>query len=93
MRSLPDLVEIEDSIKLFGTKLDKLQSEMEGLNERMDDVEDRIDDLHEAGMHPEIEYLERKIRCLDQEIRELRGLLPISNEADGFAARVDGQGA
>lgn len=93
MKSIPDMYDIENALQFLGAKLDKLQSDMEGLSERMDYIEDQIDLIHAGGMESRVEHLDEKLYLLDQEVTMLRGLPSFSDKVDGPPAGAGGQGA
>ena len=93
MKSIPDMYDIENALQFLGAKLDKLQSDMEGLSERMDYIEDQIDLIHAGEMESRVERLDEKLYLLDQEVTMLRGLPSFSDKADELAAGAGGQGA
>ena len=92
MKSIPDMYDIENALKFLGAKLEKLQSEMEGLGERMDYIEDQIDLIHAGGVESRVDHLDEKLYLLDQEVTMLRGLPSFSDKADGLAGGAGGQG-
>ena len=86
------MYDIENALKFLGAKLEKLQSEMEGLSERMDYIEDQIDLIHAGGVESRVDHLDEKLYLLDQEVSILRGLPSFSDKEDGLAAGAGGQG-